>query len=246
MQSVGLRNYIKLFTEDEVVWIAFRNIFYMIVISFIFMLPIALLLANSLSSVIRGNRFYSVVFYMPCIISTIMIALMWSAIFNTDIGPINSILKAVHLDFLAMTWLGDPKITIFVVIFVNTWQYVGYHMLIFLTSLQAIPESIFEASRIDGAGGFMKLIYITVPLLKESIKLNSILVVIGSFKAFDLVYAMTSGGPADSTQMLATYMYHNTFRRFNFGYGSAIAMTIFILSITTSLIQQKILAVKED
>lgn len=239
-EFVGLKNYILLFTSDHTILIALRNTLYLLLVALFIMIPLSLIFANSICSKIKGSNFFSTIIFMPCVVSTVIIALMWGAIFNGDSGPINSILRYFHLNSLAIPWLGDPRVTIWVVIFVNTWQYVGYHMLIFVTSLEAIPQSIFEAASIDGASGFKKLIHVTVPLLKEAFKINIILAAIGSFKAFDLFFAMTSGGPGDSTQMLGVYMYQNTFTRLNFGYGSAIAMLIFFMSITASLIQQRI------
>ena len=129
---VGFSNYIKLITGDPAIKTALRNTLYLIVLSLIFMLPLAFLLANSLNSQMRSNRFFSTVFYMPCIISTVIIATMWAAILDGDIGPINAILTAVGLERFALVWLGDPKIAVFAVIFINTWQRTGYHMLIII------------------------------------------------------------------------------------------------------------------
>jgi len=115
----------------------------------------------------------------------------------------------------------------------------------YYTHLRAIPESLFEAASIDGASGIKKLLYITLPLIKEATKINTMLIVIGSLKAFDLVYTLTYGGPAGSTELLGTYMYNTTFKRMNFGYGSTIAMLIFILALTASIIQQKFIYKKQ-
>ncbi len=240
MKPVGLQNYIKLFTDDDIMRIAFKNTFLFAGISLLILLPFAFMLAVTLTTKIRFSKTISTILYMPGVISTVVVSLMWCAILNAESGPVNAVLRTMGLDFLARVWLGDPKVSMYVVIFVNVWQWAGYHMLIFYTSLQSIPGELYEAASIDGSDGFKTLRYITIPLMYNSIKMNATLIIIGSFKCFDIVYNMTMGGPADSTQMLATYMYHNTFRRFNYGYGSAISMVIFLLSITVSAILQKV------
>jgi raffinose/stachyose/melibiose transport system permease protein len=239
MIPMGLANYIKIFTDDYIIKIAFRNIFLFSAVSLVVMLPLSFMLAYSLNAPIRFAKTFSVIFYVPGVISTVIIGVMWGAILNFDTGFINTLLRQIGLGSLVKVWLGDPKLTIFVIILVNAWQWAGYHMLIFFASLQAIPEDLYEAAMLDGAGKWQRLFRLTIPLMTGSIKMNMILIIIGSFKCFDIVYTMTYGGPADSTQMLATYMYHNTFRRFNFGYGSSIAMIIFILCITCSLLLQR-------
>ena len=245
MKYVGFDNFIKLFTDDRIIRLGFRNTLYLLLISMLVMFPISFLLANSLVSIKRKTKLYSTVFYLPNVVSTVIVALMWSFIFNYENGVVNNFLRLIHLESLEQVWLGDPNIAIFTVILVNTWQFVGLHMIIFYTSLQSIPTSIYEAAEIDGAYGIKKLWHITLPLMREPLKMNTILIAIGSLKAFDLVWAMTYGGPNDATQLLSTYMYHNTFRRFQFGYGSAIAMTIFVLALAASFIIQKLFAQRE-
>ena len=236
MTPVGLANYIKLFTDDYVMKIAFRNVFLFSGLSLLVLLPLSFFLANSLHETVKFSKAFSTVIYLPGVVSTVIISLMWGAILNFDTGFINVTLRAVGLKNLAKVWLGDPKITIYIVILVNTWQWAGYHMLLFLASLQAIPEELYEVAELDGSTGIQRLFRITIPLMAGTIKMNIILIIIGSIKCFDNVFAMTYGGPADSTQMLATWMYQNTFRRFSFGYGSAIAMVIFALCIVSTFV----------
>jgi raffinose/stachyose/melibiose transport system permease protein len=239
MNFVGLSNYIKIFSGDYVMRIALRNTVIWGVTSLVALIPISFLLANSLNSNVNFTKIFSTIFYLPGILSTVIISLMWTSILNADYGLLNTVLSKIGLESLTQVWLGDPKITIFVVVLVCCWQWTGYHMLIFLASIQSIPHSIYEAANIDGVNGISSLFRITIPLMAPTIKMNMILLLIGTFKAFDNVYIMTSGGPADSSQMLATYMYENTFHRFNYGYGSAISMLIFVLSIMVSILLQR-------
>jgi raffinose/stachyose/melibiose transport system permease protein len=239
MKFVGIGNYIKMLTGDSVMRIAIRNVILWALTSVVVLIPLSFLLANSLNSNISFSKTFSAIFYLPGILSTVIVSLMWGAILNADFGILNSVLNKIGLGRFAKIWLGDPKITIFVVILVCCWQWAGYHMLIFYASIQAIPYSIYEAAYIDGVNGFTRLFKITIPLMASTIKMNLILLLIGTFKSFDLVYIMTAGGPADSTQMFATYMYESTFHRFNYGYGSAISMLIFMLSILGSVLLQR-------
>ena len=219
---------------------ALKNTIMFSVISLLLCLPLSFFSAHALTQKIRFVRTYSTILYIPGVLSTVIVAIMWSAILNPETGPINLFLKSVGLSSMAKVWLGEPATAFYSVVLVNLWQWFGYHMLIFYVSLQTIPEELYEAAGIDGANGKQKLWYVTIPLMRSSIKMNAMLITIGSLKCFEIVYTMTSGGPADTTQMLATYMYHNTFRRFHFGYGSAISIVIFILCITVSLIFQSI------
>jgi raffinose/stachyose/melibiose transport system permease protein len=239
MKFTGIANYVKMFSGDHVIVTALQNTVRWAVISIAVLIPVSFFIANSLNSVIKYSGVFSVIFYLPGILSTVIISLMWSSILNADYGILNAGLEAMGLVSLTRVWLGDPKTAMYAVILVSCWQWTGYHMLIFFASIQAIPPSIYEAANLEGANGFNCLVKVTIPLMASTIKMNVILLLIGTLKAFDMVYIMTSGGPADSTQMPATYMYENTFHRFNYGYGSAISMMIFVLSITVSIILQR-------
>lgn len=235
---VGFNNFNKLL-HDPVIHIAIKNTFQFVFFSLIIMVPLGLLIANSLYKVVRFQGFYSAVIYMPCIISTIALALMWKPMLNPDFGLINNLFRSMGLGSLAADWLGNPKLALFSVIFVNAWQWTGLCMIIFYTHMQSISKELYEASELDGASGWTELLRITVPLLRESFKINVILVTIGGLKAFDIVYALTNGGPLNSSELLATYMYTVTFRKLDFGYGTSIALVIFILSLLLALVQQK-------
>jgi raffinose/stachyose/melibiose transport system permease protein len=239
MKFAGLSNYVKLFSGDHVIRTALQNTVTWAFVSLVVLIPVSLLIANSLNSGIKYSDSFSTIFYLPGILSTVIISLMWTSILNADYGIFNNILETIGLTSLTRVWLGDPKTAMYVVILVTCWQWTGYHMLIFFASIQSIPGSIYEAANLDGVNGFSRLFRITIPLMASTIKINVILLLIGTLKAFDSVYVMTSGGPADSTQMPATYMYENTFHRFNYGYGSAISMMIFVLGITVSVVLQR-------
>jgi raffinose/stachyose/melibiose transport system permease protein len=246
MNPLGLGNYIKMFSDDAVIITALKNVVLFALLSLLIMLPLAFMLAYSIASPIKFSKTFSTIVYLPGIISSVIIGLMWGAILNYDSGFVNTLLRQIGLGNLARVWLGDPKITMYVVIIVNTWQYAGYTMLLFLASMQSIPVDIYEAAGLDGVSGVQRIFRITVPLMTSTIKLNMINMTIGAFKCFDIVYSMTLGGPANSTQTLATYMYENTFRRIQFGYGSAISMLIFVMCIAITLILQKARFPNED
>lgn len=245
LKPVGLQNYVRLFSDPSIKT-AIGNTIWFAFVSFIVMIPLALLVSVVLTNTKRTKSFFSTVFYLPCVLSTVVASMLWVCLLNADIGPINSFLKRVRLDQFALNWLADPKYAMTVVCLVHAWLWTGQYTLLFYTSIQAISNDLYEAASIDGATQVMQFRYITLPLLKSSVIMNTILILIGSYKCFDIVFNMTNSGPAGSTEMLATYMYTNTFSRYDYGYGATIAMTIFVLSIVTSFLLQKFTSGSDD
>lgn len=236
MRFVGLANYRRMLT-DSVMLIALRNVFVFMATGIFIMLPAAFLVAFSLTRVEVMNRAYSAVVYVPVVLSTVVIGIMWSSILNPDTGVFDPLVRSLGLRFLARPWLSMPETAIFPVVAINIWQWTGLHMIIYLTALESISPSLYESARIDGASQWHELRHISIPLTLTATRLNVSLVIIGSLKTFDLVFAVTGGGPINATEVLGTYMYRNTFRRFDFGYGGAIAVAIFVLSLTGVALQ---------
>lgn len=237
---IGLKNYIRLF-KDDIYLLAIKNTFYLLLSSVIVIIPIAYMIALALNKKFKGSSFFKTAAFMPTILSTTVIGIIWMFIFNPQYGLLNSFLKAVGMENMIIGWLSDPKITIFSILVVNCWQYVGFIMVILLAGLQNISNELYEAAEIDGANRFRKTISITTPLMKDTILVSLILAITGSLKGFDLVYVMTRGGPFHSTELLATYMYNVAFQQYEYGYGSAISNTIFILGLVFVVLLQKTL-----
>ncbi|MCD7998933.1 MAG: sugar ABC transporter permease [Clostridiales bacterium] len=225
----GFDNYKELFlTNSDGFWRAVKNSLIFAVGSVFVQLPISLILALILARGVKGERFYVSVYFIPVLISTVVIGQLWMKIYNPQYGLLNTVLRSMGLDKLAGNWLGDTKKVIFAVIVPVLWQYIGYHMLLMYASVRSISEEIFEAARIDGANGIQTALHITIPLMKPILKVCVTFAVVGSLKNFDLVYVMTGGGPAGASQLPSTLMVETIFSRNMYGYGSSMAIFIIL------------------
>ncbi|MHB8063223.1 MAG: carbohydrate ABC transporter permease [Ruminiclostridium sp.] len=238
IKFIGLEGFINLF-KDENFYISLRNNIYLLISSIFLIIPISLILAVILSKEIKGHKFFRSAFFLPQILSTVVVALIWSFVYNPQFGLLNSMLKSLGLEEFIRLWLADRSIAIFSVLVVNAWYYIGLIMIILLSAINNIPIEIFEAADIDGFSETSRTFYITIPLIWDTIKVTVLLGIAGSMKAFDLVYVLTQGGPGHSTELLATYMYKQAFVSFNYGYGSTITTTIFALSFILTILMQR-------
>ncbi len=238
VKNIGINNYIKILS-DEVFLKAIKNVVVIIVCSLGLQLPLAMLLAVQVGRNLPGRALFRTIFFLPYVLSEVNAAIMWLLLYNADPdrGLFNGILLAMGLPTVA--WLGDMNLVLFAVFVVLTWKYFGFHMLLYLTGLQNIPTEIEEAARMDGANAFQNFFYITLPLLSSPIKTSVYMSVLGSIQQFIVVWIMTGGGPVNASETMATYMYRFGFVRFQFGYGSAVAIVMFILCVIFSLIYQQ-------
>ena len=225
----GFDNYKELFlTNSDGFWRAVKNSLIFAAGSVFVQLPISLILALILARGVKGERFYVSVYFIPVLISTVVIGQLWMKIYNPQYGLLNTVLRSMGLEQLTGNWLGDTKKVIFAVIVPVLWQYIGYHMLLMYASVRSISEEIFEAARIDGANGIQTALHITIPLMKPILKVCVTFAVVGSLKNFDLVYVMTGGGPAGASQLPSTLMVETIFPRNMYGYGSSMAIFIIL------------------
>jgi raffinose/stachyose/melibiose transport system permease protein len=236
---VGLDNF-KNILADRVFLIGLRNGFFIIVFSLLLQLPLSLLLAVLVGRDLPGRVFFRTIFFMPFVLSEVITAIMWLFLFNPD--PDRGFLNAIVVLFGAnpISWLANTDIVLLVIFVVLTWKYFGFHMLLYLTGLQNIPTEIEEAARIDGANALQSFFRITLPLLGTTIRTSVYLSVIGSIQQFILVWIMTKGGPVNASETLATYMYRFGFVRFQLGYGSAVAIYMFLICVIFSLVYQRL------
>lgn len=242
---IGLENFVRLFTEEPFN-IMFTRAFGHNIIYFIgtvlTKLILAFLLALLINSRIKGREFFKAIFFMPKLLSVIVVGFLFSLILNPTNGALNNFLKMVGLAEWAHPWLGDPNTALYTIILVNSWYGIGFAILIFLAGLQAIPEEIYEAARIDGASGMKMLFQITIPMAMPSIMIMTILTFIGSFETFELVFAMqgSSGGPYYSTDVLALFFYRLAFGSVDggeaIGLGSALAVILFLIICSATAI----------
>ena len=225
----GFDNYKELFlTNSDGFWRAVKKSLIFAAGSVFVQLPISLILALILARGVKGERFYVSVYFIPVLISTVVIGQLWMKIYNPQYGLLNTVLRSMGLEQLTGNWLGDTKKVIFAVIVPVLWQYIGYHMLLMYASVRSISEEIFEAARIDGANGIQTALHITIPLMKPILKVCVTFAVVGSLKNFDLVYVMTGGGPAGASQLPSTLMVETIFSRNMYGYGSSMAIFIIL------------------
>jgi len=236
---VGIENYKNILT-DKVFLKALKNGLLIILFSLVFQLPLSLLLAMLVGRDLPGRVFFRTIFFMPYVLSEVITALMWLFIYNPD--PERGFINAVVVFFggEAQTWLASTGLVMPAIFLALTWKYFGFHMLLYMTGLQNIPQEVEEAGRIDGANALQSFFYITLPLLASTIRTSIYLSVLGSIQQFILVWIMTKGGPVNASETLATYMYRFGFVRFQLGYGSAVAIYMFVLCLTFSIIYQRL------
>ena len=242
---VGLKNYIQLFTSDSVFYTALRNNIIWIILTICLTVLLALLLALVLNRSFRGRIVYRAIFYFPYMLSWIIVGIIWKWMYNPNFGLINQVLGMVGLDSLKGAYLSNTKMALYCVFIAALWQGLGQPMLYFLAGLQTLPNDILEAAKIDGAGKFNLFFRVIVPMLKETFVIVLATQIIASMKVYDIVYVMTDGGPAHSTQTLATYMYNQTFTYSNLGVGSAIA-TVMVLIMMVVIVPYVAFSTKDE
>ncbi len=226
----GLGNFTELL-HDPNFGTAVRNNAYFIVLSLAVQMPLALLLAVGLNSTLRRHHVLRTVFFAPFVVPVVAVGLVWQLIYEPNFGALNALLRAVGLQRLAVGWLGAPEVAIFAIIAVSCWRYTGFHMMIMLAGLQTVPDELYEAARIDGAGGWQQFVHITLPSLRRIVMVDALLVTVGSVKIFDLVQVMTAGGPGYASDVLATFMYKSAFTFDRMGYSAAIAVVMLVLTL---------------
>ena len=230
IKFVGLSNYTMLF-KDELFYKILGNTVVFALSTSVLGVIITLILAAILNNKIRGCEFYKTAYFLPFITPMVVIGIVWTWIFDPNIGLLSQVLH-IHIN-----WLYDSKFAMPALIIVSVWKLIGYNMIIFLSSLSAISQSLFEAAKIDGANAFQTFKNVTVPLLSPTIFFVIIITAISSFQVFDLIYLMTEGGPFDSTNVLVYSIYKNAFEYFNVGKASAIAYVLFVIILVLTLLQ---------
>jgi raffinose/stachyose/melibiose transport system permease protein len=228
---VGFQNYVTLLTHNEVFWVALKNNAIWLLAALLVPTSIGLGLALMLNSRFRGSHVFRSIFYFPAVLSLAVVGLIWTWIYHPDLGLANQFLDAVGLKIFKRNWLSDPQIAIYPVILAATWNAVGLPMLLFLAGLQTIPPEMHEAAKVEGAGPMRRFLYVTFPLLRETTLIVLAITSINALKAYDIIYAMTNGGPANRTQLLSTWMYFLTYNYNEVGLGTAIAVVLFSLTL---------------
>lgn len=229
---VGLANYRNIFTRDPVFWVAFRNTVIWTMMSLVFPPLIGLGLALSLNRRIFGRNSFRAIFYLPVIIAPIAVATMWKWMYDPFFGLFTRMLTSLDLQNWILDWLGDRTVALYSVFVAYLWQSVGFSMVLFLAGLQGVSATLVEAARIDGASRWNIFRHVTLPALRTTITIVLVLSTISSLKAFDIVYGLTGGGPAQSTQMLALWAFTQAMQIFDFGRGAAISVVLLLITLT--------------
>ncbi|MBO4506705.1 MAG: sugar ABC transporter permease [Lachnospiraceae bacterium] len=234
---IGLSNYKELFTSDSIGFMkALGNSLLLAALSVFLQLPLALGLALVLGKKIKGERAFLSVYFMPVLISTVVIGQLWLKIYNPDYGVLNVALRACGLENLTRIWLGEKATALGAVFVPILWQYVGYHMLLLYAGVKSVPPELREAAMLDGATDGQVNRYIVLPYIKPIIKISVIFAVTGSLKSFDLIYVLTNGGPLHATEVPSTLMISMLFLRNRYGMGSTIAVLLIVLCFAFALL----------
>jgi len=227
---VGFDNFTKVF-RDKLFVGAIKNTVIWMAAAVVLPVGAGLFLALLLHEGIWGAKLYKSLFYLPICLSLAVIGQVWIWIYQPNWGLINIVLRLLGLEQFTMAWLANPDTALAAVIIAWSWQQVGLAMVIFLAGLTSIPSELTEAAEIDGASYFKSLIHVVIPLLSPATVVIIALSIINSLKSFDIVYMMTRGGPFHSTDTLAIFMYNESFKKYYMGYGSAIAVVLFLIAM---------------
>ncbi|WP_141502082.1 carbohydrate ABC transporter permease [Paenibacillus luteus] len=238
---IGFENYVNL-VKDQFVWRAmYHNLLYMIVVPTLIVF-ISLLLAYLLNNKsYKENSLYKVIFFFTNVLSTVVIALLWSFIFDGSFGMLNGILELFGFNMNDFYWLGDTRTAFWALVLPMVWGGVGLYVVIFMNAISAIPKSIYEAAFLEGARPMAILFRITIPLIRNVIRVCIVFIILGSIKGFEIIMVLTNGGPEGSTDVIGLYMFNLAFGKeyHNYGYASAIGMFLFVVLVGAKLIIDK-------
>ena len=234
---IGFRHFADIFLRDPVWWEALLHAGYITLLALIFQNGLALLLALAVAKNIRGGNLYRVIFFIPPILSGIVVGLIWDWIYNGDYGFLNHILRIIGLAKYEKAWLSSPKTALTCVAVMHMWKGFGWGFIILLAGLQSIPEELYEAAHVDGASSWHRFKHITVPLMIPVFFLVSILTILGTMRIFDIIVATTRGGPGYHTEVPITRILHSMRGTMRYGYACAQGLVFGVVLIIASLIQ---------
>jgi multiple sugar transport system permease protein len=236
----GLSNYRDLFTEDPLFSIAMRNTVVYVVGTVVPTVLISLAVAGVLNRKTKGIAVFRTIIFLPLAVSSVVIAVVWQFVFNTNNGLLNIVLGWVGID--PIPWLVDPKWAMTSLCMVSIWRSVPFATVILLAAMQGVPENLYEAARLDGAGEVRQFVSITVPLIRAAVSFVVVISIIHAFQAFDLVYVLTgrNGGPETATYVLGIMLFQHAFAFLEFGYASALAWVMFAILLVLTVVQLRL------
>ncbi len=243
LKFIGLGNWEKLMKDDKF-WTAFLNNIKVMILSILIQIPLGVAMATFVEFAGKKAAIFKIIWFIPMLMSSVAIGFLFTYALATNGGIISSISQLLGGNNVDL--LGSPDTALYTVIGVVAWQFTPFYMVYCVAGYTNVSEDVYEASVIDGANKRQYFVHIALPLLKPTLKSAAVLSMVGSLKYFDLVYVMTGGGPGNSTELMATYMYKLSFAQFNMGYGSAVAGGMFILISVISLVTMKVLNGKKE
>ncbi len=234
---IGFQNYVELFTNGSIKFMtSLKNSLILAAFSVFVQLPLALFLALLLGRKIKGDRVFLSIYFMPVLISTVVIGQLWLKIYNPDYGVLNRFLDLVHLGKFKHVWVGEVETALGSIIVPTIWQYVGYHMLLMYAGVKGVSTDLREAAMLDGASKWQVDRYIVIPVIKPIIRVSVIFAVTGSLKTYDLVRILTEGGPFQSTEVPSTLLENMLFLRNRYGMGSTISVMLIALCFAFAML----------
>lgn len=236
---IGLKNYTKMLA-DKTFWTSVVNNIIFFVGTVFVQAFVGFVLAVLLKKKLFGSNVFKAIYFLPIAMATSIITAIFRIIMDPTNGSLNQFLRAIHLGGLAQNWLGDPKIALLSVIIVNIFQWMGFSMITYYAALMSLPDDVYEAAKIDGAGFWRTTFSVTLPMVKGTTNVLIVLGIVGSLKTFDLVKLLTGGGPGRSTTVMNTYLYEKAFNDFNAGGAASIGVAILIIAMIMSFLQIKL------
>ena len=245
--QVGLENYRQILTADPVFWRSLLNVLILMLVTIFIQNPIAFALAALLAHLSsRYSRFLRTVYFVPAVLSLVVITKLWVNIFNPTYGILNKLLVALGLKALAVSWLTNPHTALGAVIWIMIWQGFGWALLFYYTGLMTVPLEIEEAARVDGAGWLQTYLRVIIPFMLPVISAVLVIDVISSMKQMEMVFLSTAGGPGSLTQFVSVYLYQKAFDASQYGYGNALSVLFVAVSVGLTLLVQRLLRRGDD
>jgi len=238
MKFIGADNYARLF-QDRLFWVSVVNTLKFLLLHIPLQLAVALFLAVLLNQKIRGAAFFRASFFMPVIVSGVVVTILWQQLLGYDYGIINRLLTTVGL--VKMGWLADPDIAIYSIALMATWKNVGLYVILFLVGLQTVPTQYYEAAKLEGANRWQIFYHITLPMINPTIFMVVILSTIGGFSLFIEPYIMTGGGPLNQTLSAVLYIYKQAFQYYNMGYSATLGFFYALMIMLVVVIQKRVI-----
>ena len=238
-QFIATQNYVRMFTDDDLFWSSLGRTFYYATVAVPLGVLGSMFLAIFLNASIRGIATYRTFFFMPSLVPLVASVVLWKWLLNGDFGIVNQALRGLGLD--PPLWFGDRRWAIPSLISMNLWQTIGgVQMIIFLAGLQGIPDSLYDAAAIDGAGTWQRVRHVTIPLLTPTIFFNSVLGIIGALQTFAAAFVATEGGPGFATWFYSLHIWKHSFDYWNMGYGAALAWFFAIIIVSLTILQMRL------